>query len=90
MRDRVMCHLFGCQEDAGGCGRCLRCNMYSGDPEFIEVGMLPSLWLWPKWWALGLWRLVVGRKCEVCGRRYWRGYSNWCCSETCGRKWVPF
>ena len=84
MRLRLVCRLLGCRD--AEMPECSRCGEYYYGRSFIEVGLLSGLYWWARWFILCL----VGRKCDVCGRRFWRGYSSWCCSEECFRDWVPF
>ena len=41
-------------------------------------------------WRRWFWRLIVGRKCIECGRRFWRGFDDELCSRKCLDQWFPF
>ena len=84
---RIHCWLFGCGNGYGACPRCGEC-LYGG--EWIERGKL--LFLILLWYRIRyiLGTVIFGRKCEVCGKRFRIGVSNWCCSDKCLDKWIPF
>lgn len=86
---RVRCRIFGCWQMAySPC--CERCGLEYYDEHYVHGG----LWWMLKRAVVNWWRKhggkIVGRKCEVCNRRYWRGYDDVCCSSPCFDKWIPF
>lgn len=90
MLKRFRCYLFGC-DASQGC-ECERCgtHLYDNQQAFrIEpcwlVRFMQERWYWIRRFA----EVWIGRKCDVCGKRYWGG-DRYTCSDECGDKWVPF
>jgi len=89
---RPRCVLLGCDcsEEYPGCARC-QAAVYSDD--FVERGKLHWLYLLRDWWwrlKHGIRRKVARKKCDQCGREFWRGYNEILCSEACHDEWLPF
>lgn len=88
MKLRPMCRLFGCicAQHYPGCSRC-QAGIY--DADYVEIGALDFAFR-PYWRARRFVQRFTGRRCEVCKRRYWRGYDEWVCSDECFSSWLPF
>lgn len=91
MLTRFRCYLFGCCDDV--MCTCQRCgtNLYEDQGKFYQrpcwlVGRLQRA----RYIAKNCLELIIGKKCEVCGKRYWSNYVDWTCSEECFKKWIPF
>lgn len=86
MNKRPRCDLFGCvcAEDYPACHRC-GADIYE---DFIQTGRLEPVFRACAA-ALKLARKFAGKKCAVCGRRYWGG-DDWTCSDECFTDWLPF
>lgn len=82
------CRCFGCQYD--DISVCVHCGTAIYDWPPHEDG-----WFWPLWWRVcrpfrWLGGLIIGKRCQQCKRRFWRGYDGYCCSDECFSKWIPF
>lgn len=86
MGKRPRCELFGCvcAEDYPACIRC-QADLYE---DFVQIGRLEPVFR-AYGAALKFARRFTGKKCEVCGRRYWGG-DAWTCSDKCFSDWLPF
>lgn len=86
---RIRCYLFGCREDEDGYCHYCESYLYMG---YALEGVLekPLDAMWRFWWRLKT--VTVGRKCEICGKRFWRSFNRneFVCSEECAKDWVPF
>lgn len=87
---RPVCDLFGCTLNEQGCA-CERCGAdYYWS--FYDFGRLEPIL--SRYWAFKLWlrELLVGRKCEVCGKRIsaFKGRHAFTCSDKCADEWIPF
>lgn len=90
MNHSLLCKLIGCKTDHDYPDVCQRCGAhfyYDGH----DSGVLRRMW-----WrirdevTLGTAR-VIGRKCDVCGKRFKpRSRFDPCCSEACYQEWIPF
>jgi hypothetical protein len=81
---RLHCWLFGCEEIQGGC---VRCGAEIYDFDFVQYGGWNELVFQIK----RIVRPLFGRRCDVCGKRFWRHASkDYCCSPKCYEGWVPF
>lgn len=84
---KIACRLLGCicSEVYPGCHRC-ETGIY--DVDYVQIGLLD-----PVFRAYARVRRFVerftGRKCDQCGRRYWRG-NPYVCSDKCFNDWLPF
>ena len=92
---RLICWLVGCRineeiEQGVVIEYCDRCEHSQYDSWVIERGRLESLFafFWRMWWLLRC--AIIGRKCGVCGKRFWRKSRQYACSIECGAKWIPF
>ena len=87
---RFACHLFGCVPGEFPC--CDRCYADLYDDDWIpnETRLYWKL----HWRIVDAWRLFVaiflGHKCDVCGRRFRRGFNEYACSKWCFDNWMPF
>ena len=85
---RPMCWLFGCRFAYGGdCERCGDHIYEGGYTEPCLVFKWLREWRW-KWRERLSW--LIGKRCDHCGRRFWRGGIGWCCSKDCDSQWIPF
>lgn len=84
--NRAICFMVGC---VGGDPVCHRCDTDLYDPDFIQYGKLQPLFrlYWRIRQAI---RGLAPRHCDVCGKKYRRGYSTHTCSEACFENWLPF
>jgi hypothetical protein len=84
---RAKCYLLGCAlgEDPG----CFRCETHLYDAEFIQIGKL-DLFFRAYWWVRRCLRSLAPRRCDVCGKKFMRGYTTYTCSEACFNDWLPF
>ncbi len=82
---RIKCWMFGCADGyLGEFGSCDRCGADSDSPQWRKGGgfLLPVWWLVQgtyKW----LKRRTIGRKCDVCGKRFRSTSYSWTCSPKC-------
>ena len=82
---RALCWWMGCVlDDYNNCDRC-GVNIYE-PPGIHDAG---------QWWRIKrrLFRLfapVVRKRCDVCGKSYWRGRDEYTCSQVCADNWIPF
>lgn len=85
---RAICHLVGCV-CAESYPACHRCGTDLYDADFVQVARLQ--FAFDAYWNARklVWKLT-GKKCEACGRRFWRGYDEWICSDECFTDWLPF
>jgi len=82
------CKLFGC--DAGKFPCCDRCHTDLYDPGFVDIGKLtPMVWFIRRH-TRQVRRVLFGRRCDECKRRFRRGYNESVCSEKCFDNWLPF
>lgn len=85
---RLKCRMFGCicAADYPGCHRC-EAGIY--DANYVQIGALDPLYR-AYWRVRHFVERLTGRRCEVCRKRYWRGYDEWVCSDRCFTDWLPF
>jgi len=83
---RLRCVLFGCCTGAMvPC--CERCDAHVYDDDFLQFGLLTPT-ICRVHTALAR---IVGRPCEVCGKRiWWATDDDWTCSPACHDQWIPF
>lgn len=84
---RIWCYIFGCRLDPYSA--CDRCGEQLYDYPGIHDHPCEAVMVIQK-----LTRKVrvvaIGKKCVVCGKRYWTGHDERCCSRECFNKWIPF
>ena len=84
---RIKCRLFGCAvEKFPECEQCRVCGTNLYDREWIDDGWLEPLIFWVEDWFYACDRVLFGRRCSVCGKRFRRGIA---CSDECNNQ-VPF
>lgn len=84
---RATCALIGC--NLGNDPECQRCGAYLYGGDFIECGKLDPLFRL-YWRVRHLIRKIGPRRCEQCGKKFRRGYSEYICSPECFDNWLPF
>lgn len=85
---RVHCKLFGCETGTQPC--CERCANDLYDCDFVQQGLLsPAIWFCRSIFYRAR-RVIVGRNCGECGKRFRRGYNEHVCSSRCFDNWLPF
>ena len=87
---RLLCRCFGCRMHQFE-PVCTRCNAHIYDGDHIEE---PLFWVRLRHRMHWIRSAVVGARCEVCGRMFWRstgsGSFPYTCSTKCDSEWMPF
>jgi hypothetical protein len=81
----VLCPIIGCRlDDNYICDRC-GLHLYDGgyDRPCPTIRAIQSAF-----WHVA--NFVPGKKCEVCGKRFWRRDRYYTCSAKCADEWIPF
>lgn len=91
---RLRCIATGCTcaPDYPACWYCGAPNYpYPDMHRFIEYPGRMGWWLAIKRRAKAAIHAVRPKTCEMCNKRFYRGYGDGhCCSDECFTKWLPF
>lgn len=84
---RLWCYIVGCRLNNEA--TCERCREYIYDHPGIYEHPCTAVMVVQK---IGrkVRGITRGHTCEVCGKRYWSGRDEFCCSHECYGKWIPF